>query len=289
MKSRVCVCEKTRDCGNCLGRLSTSGVNLPGTQSEKSSISCESEFPVRIPDFAPVETSKPPITRGKGEAVRTNVRGREDRAGEQKLEPRFTLFLSRIPVHTTAPNNLPLSLSLSLSPIRRSLSSKIVVSPLEERERKKERQLSHASGGDSGWILGGVAENPDCCRLSYCRDRFESRFHAALLGIIQSGRGMAAPVRGGWRLSRIESFQKGETRHPASARSAIGWFTVRMKSEFGREDCPETGFLLVFFSFFFFPSFFSFAEDFSLPLSAACSASYNISRHVRGISRKDSS
>ena len=167
------------------------------------------------------------------------------------------------------PLTIFLFLSLSLSPIRRSLSSKIVVSPLEERERKKERQLSHASGGDSGWILGGVAENPDCCRLSYCRDRFESRFHAALLGIIQSGRGMAAPVRGGEGFRGLKAFRKAKrdirpAPDPLSGDSLSEW-----NPNLEERTVLKLDSFSFFFLFSFFPSFFSFAEIFRFPFPSS--------------------
>lgn len=93
------------------------------------------------------------------------------------------------------------------------------------------------------WILRGVAE--PSCRLSYCRDRFESRFHAALPRIIQSGREWPRQRTAfeDWKLSE----RRNETSGPA--RSAIEDSLSEWNSNL--EEGTPTGFL------FFRPSLLS--------------------------------
>ena len=132
----------------------------------------------------------------------------------------------------------------------------------------------------------------DCCRLSYCRDRFESRFHAALLGIIQSGpgNGRARPDRGGVEGFRgLKAFRKAKrdirpAPDPLSADSLSEW-----NPNLEERNWPETGFHLLFPFLFFslFLSLFSLRSprSFLHPLSLSLSLSVRPSHASSNISR----
>lgn len=133
------------------------------------------------------------------------------------------MFLSQIPVHTAVPNNPP---PPSLSPASiRTVEREYQPSLPPSSESSSSSSSREGIGERSKGVVQEWTPEGGGCRLSYCRDRFESRFHAALAEIIQSG---MPGFRG------IESFWKGETRHPAR-QILYRRFTVRMKSEFRGE------------------------------------------------------
>lgn len=123
------------------------------------------------------------------------------------------MFLSQIPVHTAVPNNPP---PPSLSPASiRTVEREYQPSLPPSSESSSSSSSREGIGERSKGVVQEWTPEGGGCRLSYCRDRFESRFHAALAEIIQSGRN--ARLSRNWKLLE----RRNETSGPSDPLSEI--------------------------------------------------------------------